>query len=480
MRGFRPGMTEPLAGLLGDALSALAHDVESVSGDSVKPRDLFTSAVQAAALLRQHDVRSGEPVHVRIGNRPTDLASLLAVWQAGAVGVPVHVAAAASTIARVHKITRARFLIDAGVLEDIGDAVPPERKLLRNAALVVFTSGSTGEPKGVIVAHQRLADKLAALAGLLQFQSCDIVLVPLQITFIFGLWVSLLTLMAGARLVLVPRFAPEAIQSGLGGGATILAGVPSMFRTLLADTTFCAPRLRMLLSGGEVLPRHVAEKLLGVCPQANLYDLYGSTETGSCDFCLGPLDQPEGLGTIGRPTKGVEFRLHPSAQGQPHEGAAAELQIRTPFAMLGYLDQPELTAAAYEDGYFKTGDLAWVDKTGRVVLIGRSKEIISRGGIKIAPLEVENLLCEHPDIAAALCTGLPDERFGETVHAIVVPRAGARLEQNVLRAWMLARTERFKVPDSFIFRDVLPIGPSGKIDRRALAPLLLEASNQET
>jgi long-chain acyl-CoA synthetase len=479
MRGFRPGMTEPLARLLGDALSALGHEVESVSGQTVKTRDLFTSAVHAAALLRQHGVRRGEPVHVRIGNRPTDLASLLAVWQAGAVAVPVHVAAAASTNARMHKVTCARFLIDAGVLETIGDAVPPERKLLRNAALVIFTSGSTGEPKGVIVAHQRLADKLAALARLLQFQSCDIVLVPLQITFIFGLWVSLLALMAGARLVLVPRFAPEAIQNGLGSGATILAGVPSMFRTLLAETTFCAPRLRMLLSGGEVLPRHVAEKLFGACPQADLYDLYGSTETGSCDFCLGPQDQPEGLGTIGRPTEGVEFRLHSPAQGQPLEGAAAELQIRTPFAMLGYLDQPELTAAAYEDGYFKTGDLAWVDKNGRVVLIGRSKEIISRGGIKIAPLEVENLLCEHPDIAAALCAGLSDERLGETVHALVVPRAGVRLEQNVLRAWMLVRTERFKVPDSFIFRDILPIGPSGKIDRRALAPLLLEASNQE-
>ena len=472
-------MTEPLSRLLGDALSALAHDVEGVSGDSVKPRDLLTSAAHAATLLRQHHVRRSEPVHVRMGNRPADLASLLAVWQVGAVAVPVHVAAAASTIARVHKITRARFLIDAGVPENIGDAVPPERKLLRNAALVVFTSGSTGEPKGVIVAHQRLADKLAALARLLQFQSCDIVLVHLQLTFIFGLWVSLLALMAGARLLLVPRFAPEAIQDGLGRGATILAGVPSMFRTLLADTSFSAPRLRMLLSGGEALPRRVAEKLLGACPQASLYDLYGSTETGSCDFCLGPQDQPEGLGTIGRATERVEFRIHPPAQGQLDEREGGELQIRTPFAMLGYLGQPELTAASYDGDYFKTGDIARLDSAGRVVLIGRSKELISRGGIKIAPLEVENLLCEHLDIAAALCAGLPDERLGETVHALVVPRAGARLDAGTLREWMLARTERFKVPDSFIFRDVLPVGPSGKIDRRALAPLLLEAGNQE-
>ena len=162
MRGFQPGMTEPLSRLLGDALSALAHDVESVSGDFAKSRELLTSAAHAATLLRQHHVRRGEPVHVRMGNRPADLASLLAVWHARAVAVPVHVAAAASTIGRVHKITRARFLIDAGGLENISDAVPPERELLRNAALVIFTSGSTGEPKGVIVAQQRFADKLAA------------------------------------------------------------------------------------------------------------------------------------------------------------------------------------------------------------------------------------------------------------------------------------------------------------------------------
>src|SRR6185437_11874460 len=110
-----------------------------------------------------------------------------------------------------------------------------------------------------------------------------------------------------------------------------------------------------------------------------------------------------------------------------------ELQIRSPFGMLGYLDDPQLTAASFADGYFRTGDLARQDVQGYVALVGRAKDMVSRGGIKIAPLEVDNLLAEHPDVAAALCAGVPDERLGEVLHAVVVPRPGAALDAAALR-----------------------------------------------
>ena len=207
-------------------------------------------------------------------------------------------------------------------------------------------------------------------------------------------------------------------------------------------------------------------------PGAAVYDLYGLTETGSCDFCVSPPEQPAGFGTIGRPTDGVMFRIADN-DSPVAAGATGELQIRTPFGMLGYLDDPQLTAASFEQGYFKTGDLARLTPDGLVELVGRAKDIVPRGGHKIAPLEIDNLLAEHPDVAAALCAGVADERLGEAIHAVVVPRAGAHIDAADLRDWLLARTERFsRCRRYFIFRDALPAGATGKADRRAFACLV--------
>ena len=463
-----------LGKILSGALRS-SQAIESADGNAVAGSNLLRLAEQARRALADRGVAPNEPVHVAIGNRPTDLGALLGVWQAGAVAVPLHVSAAASTVARVARISRARFAIDGERLDTIGPAPPPDRALLRDAALVIFTSGSTGEPKGVVIGHRRLADKLAVLDRLLNVTTNDVVLCPLQLTFIFGLWVSLLTLTKGARLMLVSKFTGTAMVRGLNE-ATILAGVPSMFRTLLAFADIEAPKLRAMWSGGEVLAPTLARAMGRFAPAA-IHDLYGLTETGSCDFHLGPAGQPQNFGTIGHPTDGVTFRIARDGAAVA-EGATGELQIRTPFGMLGYLDNLALTEAAFDGGYFKTGDLARMTADGAVALVGRAKDIISRGGNKIAPLEIDNLLAEHPEIAAALCAGVADARLGEVIHAVIVTRAGTSLDVTALRDWLLARTERFKVPDVFHFRDALPSGASGKADRRAVAQLAAQTSNR--
>jgi long-chain acyl-CoA synthetase len=461
-------MSAPLAATLGEALRSRGHAVESTSGERQERSDLMALAERVAGVLTASEVAPGEPVHLRIGNRPSDLGAFLGIWLAGAVAVPVHVSAVAATVERLHRRTRARFAIDGDRLDVLTGSAPPDRPLLRAAALVIFTSGSTGEPKGVVIGHQEFADKLAVLDRLLGLRADDVVLLPLQLAFIFGLWVSLLALMKSARLVLVPKFTRDAIDHGLAD-ATVFAGVPSMFRTLLTDRAPSAPRLRLILTGGEVLGVKLADALRRLSGAA-IHDLYGLTETGSCDFCLAPADQPHGFGTIGTPTERVLFRI--VQDGAPvAAGATGELQIRTPFGMLGYLDDPQLTEGSFEHGYFKTGDLARLTPAGKVQLVGRSNDIVSRGGHKIAPLEIDNLLTGHPDIAAALCAGVPDDRLGEVLHAVVVLRAGAALDRTALRAWLLARTERHKVPEVFHVRDALPVGATGKADRRAVAQL---------
>jgi long-chain acyl-CoA synthetase len=468
-------MSGALAEILRDGLKPAGRTVDSTSGETQQADSLLALAERVRHALAERHVAPHEPVHVSIGNRPSDLGALLGIWQAGAVAVPIHALAASSTSARVQRISRARFLIDGDRLDAVGETPPPDRALLRDAALVIFTSGSTGDPKGVVIGHQRLADKLAVLDRLLSITPSDVVLSPLQLVFIFGLWVSLLTLMKGARLFLVPKFAADAMARGLAK-ATVLAGVPSMFRTLLTYPEVAAPKLRAMLTGGEVLAPALAHAMARLEPAA-IHDLYGLTETGSCDFHLGPAGQPQGFGTIGHPTERVMFRIARDGAAVA-AGETGELQIRTPFGMLGYLDNPTLTEASFEDGYFKTGDLARMTADGAVALVGRAKDIISRGGNKIAPLEIDNLLATHPNIVAALCAGVADERLGEVIHAVVVPRAGTHLDSSELRDWLLARTERFKVPDVFHFRDALPSGASGKADRRAVAQLASSTGNR--
>ncbi len=450
-------MSSALADLLGRALGEAQRAIESTHDEPLPPDALLALAADVERALAAQGLARDEPVHVRIGNRPADIGALLGVWRAGGVAVPVHVSSAPATLARVQDLTRARFLVDGEALSANGRDAPPPREMLRDAALIIFTSGSTGLPKGAVIGHERLAGKIAVLERLLALRSDDTVLLPLQMTFIFGLWVMLLALQAGARLLLMPKANRETLAQALAG-TRVLAAVPSMLRTLPLDAT--APGLRLILTGGEALAPKLAESLRAFAPAA-LYDLYGLTETGSCDFCLAPADQPQGFGTIGRPTERVAFRIAPGG----------ELQIRSPFGMLGYLDAPDLTQAAFEDGFFKTGDLAETTSGGLVKLVGRAKDMISRGGLKIAPLEVDHLLAEHPDVAAALCAGVADERLGEVVHAVVVPRPGRTVDVARLRAWLTERTERYKVPEVFYVRDALPSGATGKADRRAVARL---------
>jgi long-chain acyl-CoA synthetase len=467
-------LTPVLAELLVTALTGSNVRVAAPDGAAWRSREILALARRTADALRAHGVHPAEPLHVIIGNRPEDLGVLLGVWLAGAVAVPVHQAAPVATLSSLQSVTQARFAIDAGAVATIAEDPPATRDVLTDAALVLFTSGSTGLPKAVVVGHAPLAGKLAALGRLLNLRPDDVVIVPLQLTFIFGIWVSLLALLIGARIGLVPRFSPEVVASELARGATVLAAVPSMLRMLMSARATAAPGLRAILAGGEPLGTALPSAVGAAWPGAGIFDLYGLTETGSCDFCLTPADLAHGIGTIGFPTEQVAFRVAAESGAAVDAGCSGELQIRTPFGMLGYLDQPDLTEAAFSDGFFRTGDLARKRADGRVEIVGRMKEIISRGGNKIAPVEIENLFGNHPDVIGALCTGVPDERLGEAVHVMLVPRPGAVLHADGLRRWAAERIERYKLPDGIHLAQKLPVGLTGKADRAALACMIVE------
>jgi long-chain acyl-CoA synthetase len=258
-----------------------------------------------------------------------------------------------------------------------------------------------------------------------------------------------------------------------------VALVPTMLRKFLSvDESISRPliadaSLERILTGGEPFGRELHTRLQQFMPDAHIVDIYGLTETCSSDFFLSANEQERFAETIGSPGPEVQFRIADDQGRELPVSTTGELQIRTPFIMNGYLDEPEMTRAAFADGFFRTGDLARMRDDGRAELVGRIKELIIRGGAKISPLELDHVLVQHPAVAAALTTGVPDAMTGERIHALVVPRANANLDEKELREWIAGRIERFKWPDVYHFGLELPTGRTGKVDRNALRDQVL-------
>jgi long-chain acyl-CoA synthetase len=323
----------------------------------------------------------------------------------------------------------------------------------------------------VVVSHDAFFEKIRQIQSLLQVANSDRTLLVLNLTFSFGWWVSLLTLFCGATLVMRSRFEPAAFLRTLIEQRISRAGmVPTMMRVLFSDAGFDAAiaraneaaNLRQIWIGGEALGASLGRTIRARFSATELVDIYGLTETATCDFFAFPADYDRHPGSIGRPSPNVQFRI--SAEG--------ELQLRTPYLMKGYLDEPELTAAALQDGWFRTGDLARTVTGGMVELQGRLKDVISRAGNKVTPAEIEQALCAHPDVAATMAVGVPDAVLGERIHVLLVARVGASLSVAALRRHLETRLERYKYPDAYYIGDALPLGRTGKADRAQLRTLV--------
>jgi acyl-CoA synthetase (AMP-forming)/AMP-acid ligase II len=468
-------MTLRLDALLFDACArfAAAPALEDVAC-RLSYSELATAAQKVAESLRTQGITADEPVLVAISNAPQNIADFLGVWAAGGVVVPVSRDAPVAAVEATRAAAKARLMARDGSVSRVGDQPPPERPLLKDAALVIFTSGSTGAPKGVVIGHNAFARKLLEIDSNLNFSAQTRSLLVLQITFIFGIWVTLLTLLKGGSVFMCLRFDAATLIDDLAAQRiTDAAFVPTMLRKLLAtDAAVSSPRraklaLARVHTGGEPFSPALGRRIGELFPSASITDIYGLTETASSDFFIsGPkgMDFPSGIGRI---SKSERFRIADAQGREVPPGEAGELQILTPFIMNGYLDQPELTRVAFAGGYFRTGDMARLKSDGTPELVGRSKDLIVRGGAKVSPLELDGVLAQHPAIAAALTVGVADEMAGERIHVLVVPRA-APIDEKELRRWVAERVEAYKRPDVYHFGAELPLGRTGKVDRDAL------------
>lgn len=449
---------------------------------------LLTSAKGLSERLKNAGLVVNEPVHVLVSNQPADIAAIFGIWIAGGVIIPIHRSSPIEVHQKIQYKSKARFLVDYVHLAYMPQITPIDSldekfdELLNGAAFVIFTSGSTGEPKGVVVSHQSFQGKLIEINKLLHFNQEDRVLLVLNINFVFGLWLALETLLKGGVLHLLEKFEPEKFISTLVDKKITRVGVvPTMMRVIFSqpelvkeiETKLNIGHLKQILIGGESLGKSLALMVRKEFSKSKLIDIYGSTETASCDFFSFPENFSKFPGSIGGPSGAVKFRIVNEFNHPVEQGEEGDLQISSPYLMEGYLGDPELTRNAFSQGWFKTGDIAREVAPSVLELMGRSKDLISRGGNKVTPGEIEQAICSHPSVAAAMAVGLPDPVLGERIHVLIVLNISKSIGKDELNAHLKTRLEKYKIPDAYYVCDSLPTGKTGKADRTQLRQQIL-------
>jgi long-chain acyl-CoA synthetase len=341
-----------------------------------------------------------------------------------------------------------------------------------DTAVILYTSGTTGSPKGAQITERNLRACAEAFEDVLELGEADRFATALPLFHIFGQAVVLgSSLLAGASVTLQARFDPVALIDLLRRDRiTMLAGVPTMYSAMVGAASDAGPEdfagLRLAASGGASLPAEIIRRFEERYGCAIL-EGYGLTEsTGAATF--NGLHRRRKVGSVGIPLPGSEVRIVGEGGEMRAEGEIGEILVKGPIVMKGYWNRAEATAQTLRDGWLHTGDLGRQDADGDVQIVDRLKELIVRGGYNVYPREVEEVLYAHPDIAEAAVLGVPDEHLGEEVGAAVVLRPGAVGDPQALRSWAKERLSAYKVPHLLAFCDELPKGPSGKVLKRAI------------
>jgi len=466
---------------------------------------------QVAGSLQAAGVRRGDRIGLMLPNVPQFVIAYYGILKAGAVVVPMNVLLRAPEVAfyvgnseATGLITWEDFAEEAvkGVSELSGvstyvvnkpgsEARPPGTRpfseLMQGSpafdmvatdpddtAVILYTSGTTGKPKGAELTHFNLFMCCQVSADrLVEFTDDDVALAVLPLFHSFGQSnVMNTTIYAGGTMTLVPRFEPDKVMEVIQRDrVTLFLGVPTMYFALLHNPRagdYDISSLRLCGSGGASMPGEVMkafEQKFG----ATILEGYGLSETSPSASFNRSQEERKFL-SIGKPIWGVEMRIHnedgePMPPGQENVG---EIVIRGHNVMKGYFKQPEATAEAMKNGWFHSGDMGYMDAEGFFFIVDRKKELIIRGGFNVYPREVEEVLYAHPAVQEAAVIGVPDEKLGEEVKAVVALKQGQTASEDDLIAWVKERVAAYKYPRSVQFVDSLPKGPTGKILKKEL------------
>jgi long-chain acyl-CoA synthetase len=444
----------------------------------------FADAVRrAAATFHSLGVSAGDVVAVMLPNNVALVVSLFAAWRLGAVVTPINPSLVAAEVTYQCSDAGAKVLVteqnadfDGVIVTPSGlTAEPPSDTTVESSddalALLVYTSGTTGRPKGVMLDHSNLSAMCDMVIQAFTLTEADHSLLILPLFHVNAIVVSTLSpLLVGGRATIAGRFSPNTFFDRLArSSATYFSAVPTIY-TMLADLPAeVAPdtsAVRFAVCGAapasvELLERF--ESRYGI----TIIEGYGLSE-GTCASAINPLDGPRKAGTVGLPLSGQTIRIA-DADGRPvAHGEAGEVFIQGPNVMRGYLNRPEETAKTIVDGWLRTGDIGRFDTDGYLVLVDRAKDMIIRGGENIFPKEIENVVYQLPDVADAAVVGRSSAVYGEEPVLFVALNSDATLTAEQILAHARKNLSKYKLPVEITILDQLPKNAVGKLDKPSM------------
>ena len=467
--------------------------IDDASGEVVSYRVLNDLANRAAQALLDAGVRPGDRVGLALHSEPLYLAVYFATAKLGAILIPLNTRLTARDLeAQLHDAeacvairaddvalgatpglrdwTRAEFVLALPARA----AEPPLASGGEAPQVLMYTSGTSGRPKGALLPHRKTLYNSLNAERYFGLTPDDVIAAPVPLFHSYGLKIlSVPAIFAGASVLMIDKFDPLGLQQSLAErGVTLLGGVPVMLRRMLRAglRPECFASLRFAFSAGAALDVDTirAYHRIGVA----VLQGYGQTET-SILCCMDPENALRKAGSVGRPVHHGEVRVQRPDGTTTRSGETGEVVVRGPICMLGYWRQPEATREARHGEWHRTGDLAVTDGDGYLTLVGRLKEMYISGGENVFPAEVERVLEEHPQVGEVAVVGIPDAKWGEVGRAYVVPAQAspASLDSQALLDWSRGRLAGFKRPREVVLVEELPRTASGKVQKHRLCDL---------
>jgi long-chain acyl-CoA synthetase len=475
-------------------------------GESTQRRysfaELLDIVARQAAALGQAGIRRGDRVALLAPNTDELVQALLACWWLGAVACPLNVRWSEPELAHALADSEATLLlVDESVAHAAQDtavarlsldhfarqaqSLPPVADTRTGGdalAAILYTGGTTGRSKGVMLSHANFWTAAMTRGAELNNSPESVTLLVAPLFHVAGLGRLIGQMIVGGGWVTMPQFRTARVLEAIErDGVSDIIAVPSMLQSLLDDPGFHAERLQGLTRiafGAAPMPPDLLDRALAAWPNAEFFQAYGMTETAGA-LCMNPPanHRPEArsrglLNSVGRPGLGAEIVIADEDGRELPRGEVGEILARGPMVTQGYWRQPETTSSAFRDGWLRTGDAGRFDAEGYLFIVDRLKDMIITGGENVYCAEVESVLRSHPAVAQAAVIGIADVRWGEAVHAVVVPRAAEVCDEaglsNELRDWCKATLAGYKCPRSIAFRAELPMSAAGKVLKNVL------------